>query len=134
MWVYADKEIKSHEDLFAKTTDIVYLITYENGKKYVGKKAVRSWRSIPPLKGKKRKRVVLKNLSFIKYEGSHENAEKLKAVKKEILYQCSSRKASTYLECHLQFYYNVLFDDNYLNKNILGKFFDSDLKGLIEEL
>jgi len=131
MWIYKDKIIKSHDDLEPNCTDIVYVITYEDGKKYIGKKAVRSIKNLPPLKGKKRRRRVLKNDKFLDYEGSH-GVEGLKILYKEIWYQCSTRKASTYLEHALQFYYNVLFDDDYLNKNIGGKFFDNDLKGLIE--
>ena len=130
MWEYKGKPVTSHDDLLADCTDIVYEITYTDGRKYIGKKAIRGWRTLPPLKGKKRKRKVLKALPFVNYEGSHE--EKLEIEKKEILYQCSTRKASTYLECALLFYYNAIFDENYLNQNISGKFFDNDLNGLLD--
>ena len=42
MWHYKDKKIESHEDLHPECTDFVYLITYESGKMYIGKKTVRS--------------------------------------------------------------------------------------------
>jgi len=131
MWVYKDKEIHSHDDLLPECTDIVYEITYECGSKYIGKKAVRSMRLKPPLKGKKRKRRIMTNLPFIKYEGSHD-VEELVIARKEILYQCATRKASTYLECALLFHFNAIFEDEYINKNINGKFFDNDLDGLLE--
>ncbi len=130
MWEYKGKPVVSHDDLLDDCTDIVYEITYTDGRKYIGKKAVKGWRTLPPLKGKKRKRKVLKNLPFINYEGSHE--ENLTIEKKEILFQCSARKASTYLECALLFHYNAIFDENYLNQNISGKFFDNDLNGLLD--
>ena len=62
MWEYKNKPVFSHKDLLADCTNIVYQITYINGRKYIGKKAVKGWRTLPPLKGKKRKRKVLKNL------------------------------------------------------------------------
>lgn len=132
MWLYKNKEIKSHDDLLPECTDIVYEITYACGYKYIGKKAVRSMRLKPPLKGKKRKRRVMTNLPFLKYEGSHDS-EGLEVSCKEILYQCSTRKASTYLECALLFHHNAIFDDGYINKNINGKFFDNDLDGLLDQ-
>lgn len=131
MWVYKGKEIHSHEDLLPECTDFVYEITYTDGRKYIGKKAVRSIRKKPPLKGKKRARRVLTNLPFVNYEGSHE-VEGLVIKEKEIIYQCSTRKATAYLETALLFHYDAIFDPAYINSNIGGKFFSNDLNGLIE--
>ena len=131
MWIYENEEINSHHDLMPECTDIVYQIWYTNGKTYIGKKAVRAIRKKPPLAGKKRARRVMTNLPFIDYEGSH-TKEGYTVDKKEILYQCSSRKTSTYIEAALLFEKDVLFTNTYLNDNILGKFYPNDLKGLLK--
>lgn len=132
MWMYKGKEIHGHKDLLPECTDFVYIINYENGQRYIGKKAVRAIRKRPPLKGKKRNRRLLVDLPFVNYEGSCEITIDSKIKSKEILYQCSTRKASTYLEAALLFHHDAIFDPKYLNENIMGKFFDNDLKGLIE--
>jgi hypothetical protein len=56
----------------------------------------------------------------------------LEIFKKEILYQCSTKKAATYLEAALLFHYDAIFDPKYLNSNISGTFYDNSLDGLIE--
>ena len=132
MWVYKNKEVKTHKDLHPDCTDFVYWIAYTNGQHYIGKKTVRSIRKFPPLKGKKRARRILKNLPFKDYCGSHELAKDLEIESKEILYQCSTKKAATYLETALLFHHNAIFDPDFLNQNVSGKFFDNDLDGLIE--
>ncbi len=131
-WLYKEKQILSHADLLPQCTDVVYCIEYTDGRKYIGKKTVRGWRTLPPLKGKKRKRKILKDQPFLKYEGSH-GIEGLEIKSKTILYQCAGKKAATYLECALLFHYNAIFDDEYLNQNISGRFFDNDLQGLLDQ-
>jgi hypothetical protein len=131
-WTYKGQEINGHDDLHPDCTDIVYQIEYEDGRCYIGKKAVRSLRKKPPLKGKKRSRRVMTNHPFMKYEGSH-NKIGLVVKTKEILYQCSTRKASTYLETALLFHHDAIFDPAFVNENIGGKFFDNDLNGLIKD-
>jgi hypothetical protein len=137
VWIYKRKIIKSHDDLLPDCTDIVYRLLYESGKKYIGKKAVRSMRRLKPTKAqlkirKNYKRVELKNLPFADYEGSSLETLGEIVVNKEILYQCSARKAATYIECAMLFGENAIFEDEYLNKNISGTFYDSDLNGLLD--
>ena len=137
MWTFRDKEIFTHEDLAPDCTDFVYEIWYTNGQKYIGKKTVRSLRRLKPTKKQLaiRKNYVRKevtNLPFAKYEGSHGTDLGLEIKEKFILYQCSTKKAATYLESALLFHHDALFDPIYLNENISGKFFDNDLDGLIE--
>jgi len=131
MWLYNGEPVNKHDDLFPGCTDFVYIIIYTDNRKYIGKKAVRSVRKKPPLTGKKRSRKILTNLPFVNYEGSHEKEENLCIERKIILYQCSSRKASTYLETAILFSYDAIFNDDYLNSNISGRFFDNDLNGLL---
>lgn len=138
MWLYKDKEILSHADLLPTCTDFVYIITYESGKKYIGKKSARSMRRLKPTKAqlkirKNYKRVELKDLPFADYVGSSKETEGEVVKHKEILYQCSTRKAATYIECAMLFGEHAIFDDEYLNLNISGTFYDSDLKGLLDQ-
>jgi len=132
MWVFNGKDIRDHDDLKTGCTDFVYIIHYTNGQKYIGKKCIASMRKKPPLKGKKRCRRIMTLLPFADYEGSHESAEGLEIKCKEILYQCSTKKAATYLESGLLFHYDAIFDPEYLNENISGVHYDNSLDGLLE--
>lgn len=132
MWTFRGKEVYTHEHLLPYCTDFVYIISYTNGQQYVGKKNVQSIRKRPPLKGKKRNRLLMIKHPFLNYEGSHDSASELTVSKKEILYQCSTKKAATYLEAAYLFHFDCIFDPHYLNSNISGTFYDSDLKGLLE--
>jgi len=133
MWLFQGKKICCHEDLMSECTDFVYMIHYTNGQRYIGRKNIKSKRKRPPLKGKKRNRRLMISHPFIKYEGSHESAGDLEIEYKEILYQCSAKKAATYLEAALMFHHDAIFDPAYLNKNISGTFFENSLDGLLEE-
>lgn len=171
MWSFNGKDIRSHSDLHHDCTDIVYLITYTNGKKYFGKKVVRSVSTLPVLKTKIRPnskiivKYVMRNASgkiitsksgrkharsignkarkeyyetvttdkkFIAYKGSSELSKELVVKTKEILYQCSNKKAATYIEAALMFEHDVLFTEEYVNENILGSFYNNSLDGLLE--
>jgi len=136
-WIYKNKEVSSHDDLLPECTDFVYQLTYESGKKYIGKKTVRSMRRLKPTKAqleirKNFKRVELKDLPFAKYVGSSKETFGEVLVGKEILYQCSTKKAATYIEAALLFNNNAIFEDEYLNLNISGRFFQNDLDGLLD--
>ncbi|MCP4489797.1 MAG: hypothetical protein GY820_21140 [Gammaproteobacteria bacterium] len=130
-WEYNGNKIESHDDLYPECTDFVYVITFEGGAMYIGKKAVRAMRKYPPLKGKKRCRRKMKNLPFENYCGSFDNVKNFTPVKKEILYQCSSRKSATYLEVATLIGLNAIFNDCFINENISGTFFKNSLDGLL---
>jgi hypothetical protein len=132
MWTCNGNPVDSHDDLHPDCTDFVYVITYANQRQYIGKKAVRAIRRKPPLKGKKRNRRIMTNLPFKNYQGSHEEAKVLVPVSKEILFQCSQRKAATYLEMELLVENEAIFLDKYLNENIGGTFFKNSLDGLLD--
>lgn len=136
MWTYEGLPIRDHSDLLEGCTDIVYVINYTNGQKYIGKKTVRSIRRLKPTKAMlaKRKNYVrkeLKDLPFIDYEGSSELTSELTIKSKEILYQTKTKKAATYLESAELFATDAIFENEYVNKNIQGRFFDNDLIGLL---
>ena len=136
MWVFEGKEVNCIDDLAVDCVEIVYEITYESGKKYIGKKIIRSFQKKKPTKAMLaiRKNYVRKELvisNFIDYEGSSELTKNEVIVSKEILYQCNNKRTSTYLETALLFHYDVLFDDNFLNQNIGGVYYDNALDGVI---
>lgn len=132
MWIYEGKTVLSHDDLLPGCSDFVYQITYATGQLYIGKKNVQSVRRRPPLKGKKRNRRLMIKHPFVDYEGSSKLVEGLEIVEKEILYQCKTKKAATYLETALLFHHDAIFDPKYLNENISGTHYQNALDGLIE--
>mgnify|MGYP003672371737 FL=1 len=135
MWLYKNKEINSIEDMPTDTFGFVYLVTHTpSGKKYLGKKQLISNRTLPPLKGSKRKRKIQKESDWKTYYGSQSEVKQLVKESKdkldftrEIIIFTSTKKQLTYFETKLQFVNEVLENDEYLNSNILGKFFRKDL-------
>jgi len=129
MWLYPQEF--NIEDYFG----FVYIITnLETNKKYIGKKFFHHTKKLPPLKGMKRKRTVVKESDWETYYGSSNILkEELKQhgkdkFKREIIKLCTNKKELTYWETKLQFAYGVLEKpDEYYNDNILGKFFTRDL-------
>ena len=135
MWLYKNKEINSIEDMPADTFGFVYLVTHTpSGKKYLGKKQLISNRTLPPLKGQKKKRKIQKESDWKTYYGSQTEVKQLVKESqdmldfvREIIIFTSTKKQLTYFETKLQFVNEVLENDEYLNSNILGKFFRKDL-------
>jgi len=129
MWLYPQEF--NVEDYFG----FVYIITnLETNKKYIGKKFFHHTKKLPPLKGMKRKRTVVKESDWKTYYGSSNILkEELKQhgkdkFKREIIKLCTNKKELTYWETKLQFAYGVLEKpDEWYNDNILGKFFTRDL-------
>ena len=144
-WTYNGKCITEISDMPEGTIGFIYKITNgETGQYYIGKKSLYSHRTLPPLKGYKRKRKVVKESKWIDYRSSndsvqlwfHSNAMALEeeprgkindTLKLEILRFCKGKKALTYYELQEQFAHDVLGDDLSLNDNLLGKFFRKDL-------
>ena len=135
MWLYKNKEINSIEDMPADTFGFVYLVTHTpSGKKYLGKKQLIANRTLPPLKGQKKKRKIQKESDWKTYYGSQTEVKQLVKESKDMLefvreirIFASTKKQLTYFETKLQFVNEVLENDEYLNSNILGKFFRKDL-------
>jgi hypothetical protein len=116
----------------------VYIITdLTNNKKYVGKKLFESKRTLPPLKGKTRKRKVTKESDWMSYYGSSEElmllveANGADTFKREILHLCHSRGEMSYLEAKEQFDRGVLLSDDFYNGIINCKIHKSHVKRLI---
>lgn len=135
MWTYKEKQISSIEDMPENTYGFVYEITHNpTGKKYLGKKVLQFNRTLPPLKGQKRKRKVVKESDWKTYYGSHDKIKNLIKEGKDLEFErkiikfVNSKKLLTYFEIKYQMINEVLENDNYLNFNILGKFFSKDFK------
>ena len=126
--------IESIEQMPQNTFGFIYQATYlPTNEKYLGKKVLYFNRTLPPLKGTKRKRKVVKESDWQTYYGSHEKIKTLlkenkhNNFKREILEFAFNKKHLTYLETKYLFCNNVLENEEYINDNILGKFFRKDL-------
>ena len=133
-WLWEGNHIKD-EEIPESAVGFIYMIEHiPTGKYYIGKKNLKAKRTLPPLKGKKRKRKVIKESDWRKYMSSNQWIKEEVSnggeenFKKKILQFCYSAKALTYYELYWQFKYNVLADENSLNDNLLGKFFRKDLE------
>lgn len=150
-WMYNNKEIKSHKDIPKQAKAMVYVISYEDGYKYIGSKLLRSTQEKPALKnGSKRenhikfqgrnvkgkrvqKEIIAIDKPFVKYMGSSDNTADYKPVSKRILMFTESMKQSRYWENYYLYKHEVLSNDMFLNKNISGTFFEND-DNFIKEL
>ena len=135
MWYYKGKEFTS--DDIGSHIGFVYIITdLSNGKKYVGKKKFISKTKRPPLKGKTRKRTVIKESDWMDYYGSSEEVKSLveqhgpEAFKREILHLCDTLGEMSYLELDEQMKREVLLTDDYYNEFVGVKIHSSHVKNL----
>lgn len=150
MWKYKDKEVKSISDLPEQSYGFVYEVTYlPTGKKYLGKKVLYFERNIEigkrelqELKEERKKegisgrppkkKKVIKESDWKTYYGSQKEIRELvktskpEDFKREILFPAKDKKHLTYLETKLLFSKSVLETEEYLNDNILGKFYSKD--------
>lgn len=135
MWYYKGEEFTS--EMIEDYVGFVYLITDKsNDKKYVGKKLLTSKRKLPPLKGKTRRRTVVKETDWQKYYGSSEEVKLMVEEKgadnfyREILYLCYTKGELGYLEAKYQFEHDVLLRDDYYNGIIQCKIHRNHVKSL----
>jgi len=134
-WFHNGKKVESIEDMPKGVFGFVYLITHVvSGKMYIGKKQLMTNRTLPPLKGERKKRKVIKEGNWISYYGSQaemkqlvKESESLEEFDRRILRYCFTKKELTYRELEEQVLHKVLEDDRYLNSNIQGRFFRKDL-------
>jgi len=117
-WLYNNERFElSDRDYYG----FVYLITeLDTQKKYVGKKFFWSKKTLPPLKGQKRKRRSLVESDWKTYYGSSEKLQEaltkgLHHYKREILHLCKTKGECAYFEAKEQFERNVLLRDDYYN-------------------
>lgn len=141
-WYYEGEEILKIEQMPDETFGFVYLIEYTDGKMYIGKKNLYSFRTLKALKsGKCRPNTIeriYKNTgkgyrqgydrvrcesNWLTYKGSRAKTHKSDIRMKHILAYAFYKYHLTYLETYYQFFYEVLEDEDFLNDNILGKFY-----------
>lgn len=134
-WYYKDEEFTS--EMIENYVGFVYLITDKsNNKKYVGKKLLTSKRKLPPLKGKTRRRTVVKETDWQKYYGSSEEVKLMVEEKgadnfhREILCLCNSKGELGYLEAKYQFEHDVLLRDDFYNGIIQCKVHRNHVRSL----
>ena len=124
-WHLEGRQYNPEEDELSKYVGFVYLITErDTGKKQIGKKFFWSKRRLPPLKGKSRKRTVVKESDWKDYYGSSEHLKALVEQKggdayyREILHLCKTKGECSYLEAKEQFLRDVLLREDYYNEFI----------------
>lgn len=133
MWLYKNKQVTSIDDMPKDTFGFIYEVEHiPTGRRYIGKKVLIFNRTLPPLKGQKRKRKVQKESDWLKYYGSHKEIVglikegKQDEFKREILQFVETKKLLTYFECKYLFIKEVLEGGDYINDNILAKFYRKD--------
>ena len=137
MWYYENVEFTS--EMIEDCVGFVYVISeMSSSKKYVGKKLFRSKRKLPPLKGKTRKRTVIKESDWMDYYGSSDEVKALVETlgasnfHREILHLCMSKGEMSYLEAKEQFDRDVLLSSEYYNGIINCKIHRNHVKRLAD--
>ncbi len=144
-WLYNEKEITDISHFPPNTFGFVYQVITPEGKKYVGKKVLfhnqkkkLTKAELAEQTGRGRRKsykIVQKESDWKKYIGSNAKLKRQitegevtkEDLKKQILEIAFNKKHLTYLETKHLFQMEVLENpDEYLNDNILGKFFTSD--------
>lgn len=110
----------------------VYLLEFEDGTLYLGKKNLHSTRR-KRVVGKKRRTVTTSESNWKSYlSSSQEVKSKLKAgnklVKREIVRWCFTLGEATYWEAYYQFQHHVLLSGDWLNKWISVRIYKQALK------
>ena len=149
-WRFKDKLITEIEDMPEETYGFIYMVTHlPTKKKYIGKKVLYFERNVKlgkreteALKEERKaagiggrvpaKKKVVKESDWKTYYGSQEDIKKLARTSKpedwsrEILDFVPTKKLLTYYEIKHIFKNDALEDSDFLNDNILGKFYQKD--------
>jgi hypothetical protein len=143
MWLYNNKVVETIEDIPANTFGFIYITTHiPSGMAYIGKKSLYhnvkrklTKKELAEQTGRGRKsttETIQKESDWKIYYGSEDfikqriKEKKQDEFKREIIHFVENKKMLTYFECKYQFIYGVLENENYLNSNILGKFYSKD--------
>lgn len=143
MWLYNNEVVETIEDIPANTFGFIYITTHiSSGISYIGKKSLYhnvkrklTKKELAEQTGRGRKsttETIQKESDWKTYYGSEEfikqkiKEKKQDEFKREIIHFVENKKMLTYFECKYQFMYGVLENENYLNSNILGKFYKKD--------
>ena len=153
MWLYKNEVIESINQMPENSYGFIYQVTHlPTNRKYIGKKVLYFERNVklgkkelqalkeerkakgiggrPPAKKK-----VVKESDWKTYYGSQTEIKELvnngkeSDFKREILKFVDNKKHLTYYECKYLFIYEVLENnEEYINDNILAKFYSKDFK------
>jgi hypothetical protein len=143
MWLYNNEVVETIEDIPANTFGFIYITTYiPSGMAYIGKKSLYhnvkrklTKKELAEQTGRGRKsttETIQKESDWKTYYGSEDfikqriKEKKQDEFKREIIHFVENKKMLTYFECKYQFMYGVIENENYLNSNILGKFYKKD--------
>jgi hypothetical protein len=145
MWLYENKVINSIEDFGEiQPYGFIYITTHiPTGRKYLGKKSLfqilnkklgkKEQIQQPITRGRtKTTKQIIKESDWKTYYGSEEfikqkvKEKKQEEFTREIIHLVKNKKLLTYFECKYQFMYGVLENKEWMNTNILGKFFTKD--------
>ena len=150
-WLYEGRLITEISDMPEGTYGFIYEVLHKpTGKKYLGKKVLYfernvklGKRALEELKAERKaagiggrvpqKKKVVKESDWKDYYGSHEEIKRLvkesdpEDFTRKILQFVPEKKLLTYYECKYLFINSVLDErNNYINDNILGKFYRKD--------
>ena len=143
MWLYNNEVVETIEDIPVNTFGFIYITTHiPSGISYIGKKSLYhnvkrklTKKELAEQTGRGRKsttETIQKESDWKIYYGSEDfikqriKEKKQDEFKREIIHFVENKKMLTYFECKYQFMYGVLENENYLNSNILGKFYSKD--------
>jgi hypothetical protein len=143
MWLYNNKVVETIEDIPANTFGFIYITTHiSSGISYIGKKSLYhnvkrklTKKELAEQTGRGRKsttEIIQKESDWKAYYGSEDfikqriKEKKQDEFKREIIHFVENKKMLTYFECKYQFIHGVIENENYLNSNILGKFYKKD--------
>jgi hypothetical protein len=148
-WLYKDKRIESLEDFPEGTFGFIYLTIHEpSGRAYLGKKSLfhnvkkkltkKELAEQPVTRGRKSLTTTIQKESDWKtYYGSAKpivdliKQGKQKDFVRKILCFAPNKKLLTYYECKYLFKHEVLEKpDEWINDNILGKFYTKDFASI----
>lgn len=150
-WLHEGRLITEISDMPEGTYGFIYEVLHKpTGKKYLGKKVLYfernvklGKRALEELKAERKaagiggrvpqKKKVIKESDWKNYYGSHEEIKRLvkesdpEDFTRRILQFVPEKKLLTYYECKYLFINSVLDErNNYINDNILGKFYRKD--------
>lgn len=129
MWLYKDKEIEDITQIPENVFGFVYMIiNNDTTEYYIGRKNLYSERTLPPLKGQKRKRKVTKESNWVSYKSSNPVVKTWDNTYREIIEFVYTKKMLTVREMQAILCLQGLEDPKCLNDNILGKVFRGDFE------
>lgn len=107
---------------------------FETEEWYIGKKSLYSTRTLPPLKGYKRKRKVTKQSDWLTYKSSSKIVKDWVYTDKIILKWCYTKKEMTYEEIRALMCNYAMEDPKCMNENISGKFFKGEFTTQVQKV